>query len=434
MDNSHLFQGVMVQSVIVLLMLMTLSVSSFAMDADFTGYARGGAGLNFEGGQQECFFNSEIPNNFMRLGNECGFYAELAFRFHHKKASSGDPVYFSTQVRWGMQSKGTRQWESAANRDVSQLEAFVKAGGFTEISGDLWIGKRFYRDVDLHIFDWYYYADMSGVGAGIENIPLSEGTFSLAHLIQGNDDVTGTTVGRPVLQAVDLRWKDLPTFAEQKFNVWSVFAWAPESSDATKTYRSNQGYSLATRLQGGLGRGNNNLTLMYGKGAMKDFNIYAKSALPESEERENKAWTVRVIEEWHMDVTERWAFMLGVAAESADNGASVNNGRHWQEVGLRPIYYSTDHLQWVYEVGYSHINNEAELKSGSHVGDRELVRVTVAPQLSLSKSIWGRPVMRMFLSHSFWNTANQSYVGKEAPTFIGKTEGTSFGYQFESWF
>ncbi|WP_374078889.1 carbohydrate porin [Bdellovibrio bacteriovorus] len=406
---------------------------SYGMNADFLGYLRGGTGTNFEGGKADCFSNAGIPGNFLRLGNECGFYSEIGMIFHHKKADEQDSVYFKTQTRLVFNSQGTRQWEAAANRDTSQVEAFVTAGGFTEVPGEIWIGKRFYRDVDVYIFDWYYYADMSGVGAGIDEVPLGPGKFAFAHLIQANDDLT-TTSGRPVLQALDLRWKSVPVFANQNLNLWGVYAWAQASSDTTQQYIDTNGYSLAARLNGVVLDGMNNFTVLFGKGAMKDLNIYASSVVPATDDSQNKAWTVRVVEDWHHDVSDKWAVMFAFAAEYADNGKADNNRRTWQEVGIRPIYFVSDRFQWVFETGYSHYKDESEMDGASPVGDRELMRVTFAPQLSLSKTIWGRPVMRAFVSHSRWSDSNKSFIGANAPAFKDKTEGTNFGYQFEAWF
>lgn len=414
---------------------------SFALGADFSGYLRGGTGLNLEGGQQECFFNVGIPGNFMRLGNECGFYSELAISFSNKKAEEGDANYFKTQLRLEFNSKGTRQWEPKGDRDINQLEAFVSAGGFSEVPGDFWIGKRFYRDVDLHIFDWYYFSDMSGVGAGVENLPLGAGKFSFAHLIQAHETLT-TSVGRPVLQALDLRWKNLTSNSQwqdflgnQALNLWGVYAWAPASSDATNSYVASTGYSLAARLQGPVSKGNNNFTLLYGKGAMKDFNIYANSAVASTDDSQNRAWTLRVVEDWNKDVTDKWALMIGAAAEIGDNGTQTKNYREWQEIGLRPTYFVTDRFQWVFETGYSRIKNDAEVNgSGEPIGERGLGRISIAPQLAIGKGIWMRPVMRAFLSHSFWTTSNRSFIASAAPTFKDKNEGTTFGYQFEAWF
>ena len=182
---------------------------SFAIETDFLGYLRGGTGLNLEGGKQECFYNVGIPGNFLRLGNECSFYTEIGMIFQHKKPEAGDETFFRTQVRLQYGAPGNRVWEDATKTAMNQVEAFVTAGGFSEVPGAFWVGKRFYRDVDLNIFDWYYYGDMSGVGGGWDDIPVGKGYFAIAHLIQANE--TSTSVGLPVLQALDLRLKSLPS-------------------------------------------------------------------------------------------------------------------------------------------------------------------------------------------------------------------------------
>lgn len=164
MGKPSLFQGrTMKRSMLVLTALLCCR-SGFSLPADFNGYMRGGTGTQLEGGKQECIFNQGIPGNFLRLGNECSFYGELGFVFHHKTAEVGDATFFRTQTKLMLGAQGTRQWEDASRRDVNQIEAYVSAGGFQNIPAEFWVGKRFYRDVDAHIFDFYYYAEMSGVG------------------------------------------------------------------------------------------------------------------------------------------------------------------------------------------------------------------------------------------------------------------------------
>ncbi len=437
MGIPQLFQGNSMKTITIALLFLILSSTTHAVETTFTGYLRGGSGLNMQGGHMNCFGNAGMPGNFLRLGNECDFYTELAMVFHHVKPTETDPVFFKTQFRMVYSSLGTRQWEAAANRDTSQIEAFVKAGGFTEIPGEFWVGKRFYRDVDLHIFDWYYYADMSGVGAGIEGLPLGEGRFAFAHLIQADDNLNDTNVGRPVLNALDLRWTAVPSFADQKLNFWGVYAWAAGSSTDTEEYVPTNGYSLATRLQGPVWGGNNNFAILYGKGTMRGFNIYADSTVPATDESQNRAWTWRFVEDYTYDVTDRWALMFGLAAEIADSGTDTDSKSQMQAIGVRPIYFVSDRFQWAFEAGYSRINNESEKTGGGdYVGDRDLGRVTAAAQLSVGKSMWGRPVMRAFVSHSFWNDANQgaNFIGNRAPAFSDKLSGTNLGYQFEAWF
>ncbi|MDG0817224.1 carbohydrate porin [Bdellovibrio svalbardensis] len=434
------------KSIIWAILVTLFAQPSFALDADFLGYLRGGSGLNLQGGQRECFYNQGLPGNFLRLGNECDFYTELAMVFNHKKATADDPVFFRTQVRFAYSSKGLRQWESTVSSvngspgtvklPNNEIEAYVKAGGFSEVPGEFWVGKRFYRDVDLHIFDWYYYADMSGVGAGVEALSVGPGQLAIAHMIQSNEDLNSTSVGRPVLNVLDLRYTSVPV-GSQKINFWTAYAWAPGSTQGTTQYNPTNGYAIASRLEGPAFTGHNNVALLFGQGAMKDFNIYGNSAVPATDTSQNRAWNVRLVNDWNRDVTDYWAIMFGVAANYGSNGKDSKNIVQWQEIGIRPIYFVTDRFQWVFETGYSHYKDESEtLTNGQPAGDRELGRVTVAPQLSMSKSMWGRPVLRAFASYSFWNSNNEDpkYIGASAPTFANKSSGMSFGYQFEAWF
>ncbi|WP_413575746.1 carbohydrate porin [Bdellovibrio sp. HCB290] len=433
------------------LTILLATFNAHALEADFTTYLRGGTGVNQEGGKMECFRNRNLPGNFLRLGNECDFYTELGFVFHHKKATEADPSFFRTQLRYAYSSEGLRQWESSKQTidtsggtpeatisiPKSEIEAYVKAGGFDGSPIEYWVGKRFYRDVDLFIFDWYYYGEMAGVGAGLEAIPVGPGKLAIANLIQANEDFNTTSVGRPVLNIWDFRYTSIPVFAEQKISFWGVYAWAKGSTDTTATpvatFEATNGYVLATKLEGPAFSGYNKAVLEFGQGAMNGFNVYGNSAVNAASANDlaqNKAWNLRAIEDWTMDVTDNWAVMFGLAANYGSNGKSENNKVQWQAIGVRPIYYFTDRFQLAFETGYNRYEDESE-----GVGARELGRVAIAPQLSFAKSIWGRPVMRAYASYSFWNDANKGdYIGSSAPTFADKNAGFNVGYQYEVWF
>lgn len=421
-----------------LISLLFLSSSpAWALSADFNGYMRGGAGTLVEGGKQECFYNAGIPGNFMRLGNECTFYGELGFTFHHKTSESGDASYFRTQTRLMLGAQGSRQWENASKRDINQIEAFVTAGGLTETPMEFWVGKRFYRDVDAHIFDFYYYADMSGVGGGVENLKLPTGTLSIAHLMQAKEILETseeTDIGAPMLQVLDVRWKDIELNPEHKLNFWGAFGGARSSQDSTNTYVDTNGFLLGTRLQSTLSFGNNNISLMYGQGALRDFNIYGTSTLQKSEEYLNKATSWRFVEDFHHEISDNWGILFSLAAQTQDRNRPDGAKIHWKMIGVRPIYAVSEHMQILFEAGYSRIEDEAEVVGGKAVGARELYRISIAPQISFKKSIWGRPVLRAYLAHSTWNDANKSSIADAAPTFANQNAGTNFGYQYEVWF
>jgi maltoporin len=85
----------------------------------------------------------------------------------------------------------------------------------------------------------------------------------------------------------------------------------------------------------------------------------------------------------------------------------------------------SDHFQILTEFGSSLVNfhNHASL-----------TRVALAPQLSLNSDIWGRPALRVFYSHSFWNDANKTYIAQNASSFASKNAGGNYGFQVETSF
>jgi maltoporin len=62
-------------------------------------------------------------------------------------------------------------------------EAFVQAGNILKSQRDakFWAGQRYYRRYQSHIND-FYISDMSGYGAGVEDINVKVGRMSLAYL------------------------------------------------------------------------------------------------------------------------------------------------------------------------------------------------------------------------------------------------------------
>ncbi len=84
--------------------------------------------------------------------------------------------YFDTNVAYSVNQQN--DWEST---DPAFREANVQGKNLIEwLPGStIWAGKRFYQRHDVHMIDFYYW-DISGPGAGIENIDLGFGKLSLA--------------------------------------------------------------------------------------------------------------------------------------------------------------------------------------------------------------------------------------------------------------
>ena len=94
--------------------------------------------------------------------------------------------------------------------DFALRQAFIEGGNVFQSIPDIriWAGQRYYQRMDIHIND-FYYLDMSGYGAGIQDVPL--GTFAKlsAAWIGGSVDDYQTDHGRVAKQNLDLRLTDI---------------------------------------------------------------------------------------------------------------------------------------------------------------------------------------------------------------------------------
>ena len=95
------------------------------------------------------------------------------------------------------------------NDQFGLKEAFVQVGNILESqpAARLWAGKRYYRRQDIHIND-FYYLDMSGYGAGVEDLNLGIGKLSVAYLAGARPDVT-TQNGIYAKSNIDVRFYDV---------------------------------------------------------------------------------------------------------------------------------------------------------------------------------------------------------------------------------
>src|SRR6201985_2770840 len=152
-----------------------VAVAAFALFAanaahavDWTGYMRGGpAATSVSGKSRQCYGIGELK---YRLGNECDFYGE----FQLAQAMKADGVDFNAVLMTNYYSPAT---ESNANYGIEQ--AYVEMKGVDIAPQALfWMGKRRDRD-DVRIVHTFF-TNMSGVGAGIENIDVGFGKFGVA--------------------------------------------------------------------------------------------------------------------------------------------------------------------------------------------------------------------------------------------------------------
>ncbi len=407
--------------------LLALSSSAFALtgeNLDFHSYMRTGFGSNLEGGDLARIDNPGTPasglaGNEFRLGNEDGTFVDMKFVGHNKKSQNANEPYWNTHFLMTYESGANNNSEDSTFR---LRETFVEAGNLAGTHLNFWIGNRFYRSTDLHMMDWYYFGNVDGVGAGVENIPLANGKLSLALFNQVNDATDKSSdIGTHKMQLIDIRFFDFKLSEKHSLNFWGQVAQAPKGDNSV----SHMGELIGVKFHSNLAQGFNDFSVTYGSRLLSSLGVWGDETLTAAEKDiEDESRTVRVVE--HITTKLAPNFELHGAAyfQNAKNPWLQTKDVSTMGAGIRPVYFLNDNMSFATEIGHSIVDDNKKY---------HMTRITVAPQLHPNLSIWSRPVLRFFVTHTMWNEDNKGRIAS-GTMFEDKTSATQYGFQAEAWF
>lgn len=437
--------------------LLMRSSTAIAADIDYQVYMRAPVGMTQNGGKEIQIINPGSEGDEFRTGNEVA-YAEAYFTAHLMKPVTAKDPYFDTNMTFAYNPSMNSQYgdTTPTTDNVQVIQLFARGGNFDGNTLSFWAGKRFYRDVDVNMDDFYYFANMSGNGAGIEGVDLGNGSLSVALLQSSTKDFTDATNGNPSKQVLDLRWRNLGLTDHDHLQLWLAEAYSAPGTGTMTTvnngvstsvvadYDAAHGTAAGTRWQHDLDNGFNNFAVLYGTSIMENLSLDGDVyALAGTRMDHKKRW--RVVEHYSRDFSEKWGLQTALIYEGVDSGASAESQSHWYSIGARPTYYITDHYHLVFEVGHSIVRNAAEITaSGLPAGDRTLTRATISPEFAFGRGLYNRPVVRAFLTYSQWNDANKdtsnpnsliSNLNSQKIVALNNMSGVvQVGFECEAWF
>ena len=428
--------------------------AAHAEGIEFHGYARTQVGATDEGGNLQCFRLGWPAQAKYRLGNECDNYGEVAVALPFGKNTGPWAKY---NLRLALREKGAQDFEDATtgvdfanektsnNYQIASRENYVIAGGFFPEGGaledaKLWVGKRFYNRNDVHINDYYYWAN-TGPGAGIEDIAIgSSGVkFAFAHHQNGGNSgldgapgsfVFGPDIGLKSVKKFEGRFYDIPVNKDGKLEAALQIIRGSSVNDPTtpadESAGDKTGYLLTLQhFQGGVFGGFNKLALQYGKGNGSGKNwipAYADGDAPTG----NK--TIRIVEQLYFAPQgTKWSGMATFIIDKTKDASGYK--ADWMSFGVRPQYNFSDNFSLAVEYGF----DQGKEGMGNRATQR-LHKLTVAPQITLSGGFWARPVLRGFVTYASWNDAAKGGVNNNSNrVWAGKTNGMTYGVQVETW-
>lgn len=437
-------------------------MSAQAMAVDFHGYARSGIGWTGSGGEQQCFQATGAQSKY-RLGNECETYAEI--KLGQELWKEGDKsFYFDTNVAYSVDQQNDWEATSPAFR-----EANVQGKNLIDwLPGStIWAGKRFYQRHDVHMIDFYYW-DISGPGAGIENIDLGFGKLSLAatrsqeaggSYIFSNDNIYKAAKDT-ANDVFDVRLANLQTNTDGTLELGVDYGHA----NTTDGYdfadgASKDGWMFTAEHTQSMLKGYNKFVFQYatdsmttqGKGVSQgtygtiavddkdaDGNVIGHHVnYDDSINNNGKLW--RVIDHGAISLGDKWDLMYVGMYQKLDMDS--NRGTDWYTVGIRPMYKWTPIMSTLLEVGYDNVKSQ---QTGDH---NNQYKITLAQQWQAGDSIWSRPAIRLFATYAKWDenwgyvknsdgdatTAAVSSNSTISNTSRGNDDEFSFGAQMEVW-
>ncbi|MCU6284407.1 maltoporin [Enterobacter cloacae] len=416
-------------------------MSAQAGAVDFKGYARSGIGWTGSGGEQQCFQATGAQSKY-RLGNECETYAEL--KLGQEVWKEGDKsFYFDTNVAYSVSQQN--DWESTS---PAFREANVQGKNLIEwLPGStIWAGKRFYQRHDVHMIDFYYW-DISGPGAGIENIDLGFGKLSLAATRSSESggsatfadrDANGDRVYDNVVpnDVFDVRLAGLETNPGGTLELGVDYGHTNIPDDYyLQPGASKDGWLFTTEHTQSMMKGFNKFVLQYGTDSMTSNG----KGIPQGGSVDNDGSMWRVLDHGAITLADRWDLMYVGMYQNIDR--DNNNGTEWWTVGVRPMFKWTPIMSTLLEVGYDNVKSQRTDEKNSQY------KITLAQQWQAGDSIWSRPAIRVFATYAKWDekwgyannsdtgyTSGVAYSDTSAKTFSrGDNDEWTFGAQMEIW-
>ncbi len=392
---------------------------------EFHGYFRSGYGLNSVGGQQVAFQAPGAGAKY-RLGNEAETYAELIFVNNWLNPEhNSDKAWMKTEFMIEANTTNSANYANftggTGNDQFRFREAFVQAGNIFESQpgAKFWAGERFYRRQHIDIDD-FYPLDMSGYGAGVEDLNVGIGKLALSYLSGARPDII-TQNGNLTKSNIDVRFYDLKGPAGL-WAGWFDFATSKGGTSTTGTaIPTTNGYAFGLRHQRLEWHGGYHaLGIQYGTGPASNFSTSIDDPTPFI----NSTARFLVTEQVVFQPNDKFAIMPIFIYQRFKDGNPQHDWSQWVSFGARPEVFFTKYLSLAFEGGFDHTHSRGQYDGWLH-------KFTIAPQIGAGRKFFSRPVLRAFLTYAVWSDGLRGFVG--GVPYQNRTSGLTYGVQAETW-
>ncbi|WP_198118039.1 maltoporin [Massilia rhizosphaerae] len=389
--------------------LLALAFCFPASALDVQNYVRANAAANSAGGGQTCFALAGAGAKY-RLGNECGVYGEMLLGQHLVRGDAGEDVKAYAMLNLGNEAASNNAKRPEGGWKIGLPQAYFAIEHVSGL-GDaaVWLGRRYYKREGVNADDFLYW-NPSGMGVGIENVPVGPMKFSYAYLHDDQQTMPIMRVG-DTANRHDFQLRGVPVNPGGTLELGLALI----RSDGE---RGHHGGSMATvqhRQRILAGAGENRLAVQWGTGAGTDNGATGDITNGRDVHR------LRVVESWFAQVTRRFGGEL-VGVWQRDTAHDAAKVKTWASAGGRLSYALADHVKLLADVGHDRVAPQN--------GDvRRLTKFTAAVALTTAPGYFDRPELRLFFTHAHWNEAARAAARANDPLAANGVFGTALsGY------
>jgi len=393
---------------------------------EFHGYFRSGYGLNSEGGQQVAFQAPGAAAKY-RLGNETETYGEFIFVNNWVNPEhDSNKAWFKTEVMIEANTTDSASYSNfnhgIGNDQFRLREVFVRAGNIFESqpNAKFWAGERYYRRQHIEIND-FYPLDMSGYGAGFEDLKLGIGKLAIGYLAGARPDIQ-TADGNYVKSNIDMRFYDVKAPGGTLAGWFDFATGKGGTTSAGEIIPTSNGYAFGIRHQRLEWHGGYHaFGIQYGTGPASNFS----TSIDDPTRFINSTARFLVTENILFQPNDRFAIMPIFILQRSRDGNPQHGWDQWVSFGARPEVFFNKYLSLAFEGGFDHT------RSSTGQYDGWLRKFTIAPQIGAGRQFFSRPVLRAFLTYGDWSNGLRGLVG--GIPFQNRTNGITYGVQAETW-
>jgi maltoporin len=408
---------------------------------EFHGYLRSGYGLNSEGGQQVAFQAPGAEAKY-RLGNEAETYGEFILVNNWLNAEEHpDQSWVKTEIMVEANTSNSTNYAafpqtvvngqvtSGGNDQFRLREAFVRGGHFlgdSQPDAIFWAGERYYRRQHVEIND-FYPLDLSGYGAGVEDLSVGVAKLAVAFLAGARPDIT-TQNGNYAKSNIDVRLYDVKG-PWGTYGAWFDFAASKGGTTPTGTLiPTSSGEAFGFKFQQLEWHGGYHyLGIQYGTGVASNFSSNGSGTVVENPTPFiNSQAQLLITEQMLLQPNDKFAIMPIFIYQRTKDGNPTHPWQQWVSFGARPEVFFNKYLSLAFEGGFDHTHSQV-----APLYDGWLRKCTIAPQIGAGQKFFSRPVLRAYLTYGNWSDGLRGFVG--GVPFQNRTDGFTYGVQAETW-